>query len=142
MPSVPTSKPLTVKEFDRVLCGVCGGCSSACGYIAYLKKDTLVDVYGHPHDPNGIGSFCTKGITYIQEISTNPLRISEPILREGNNYRQISYDEVIDILKDLPKGRVAVFLDRFAGLEEYLIAKEITATLPLGKSFNISITSS
>lgn len=126
MPPVPTSKPLTVKEFDRAFCGVCGGCSSACGYIAYLKKDTLVDLYGHPCDPNGIGSFCTKGIAYIQELSANPLRICKPILREGNNYRQISYDEVIGILKDLPKGKVAVFLDRFAGLEEYLIVKEFT----------------
>ena len=82
MPAPPTAKPLTVKEFDRAVSGVCGGCSASCGYIAYFQGKELVDLYGHPHDPNGIGSFCTKGITYIQELPKNPLRIRNPLLRE------------------------------------------------------------
>ncbi|AAC06482.1 molybdopterin-dependent oxidoreductase [Aquifex aeolicus] len=126
MPLSPTSVPLTVKEFEKALCGICGGCSSACGYIAYLKQDELVDLYGHPHDPNGIGSFCTKGITYIQEIPKNPLRITKPLLREGNNFREVEFQETKKLIKENLKGKVAFFLDRFAGIEEYLIARSLT----------------
>ncbi|WP_461832712.1 dehydrogenase [Aquifex sp.] len=126
MPLTPTSKPLTVKEFDKALCGVCGGCSASCGYIAYLKGDELVDLYGHPHDPNGIGSFCTKGITYIQEIPQNPLRITKPFLREGERFREVSLDEAKNLLREFIKGKVAFFFDRFSGVEEYLIARSIT----------------
>jgi len=126
MPLSPTSVPLTVKEFDRALCGVCGGCSCACGYIAYLKENRLVDLYGHPHDPNGIGSFCTKGITYVQEIPQNPLRISTPLLKEGENFKEISFEDAKELIKENLKGKVAFFLDRFSGIEEYLIARSIT----------------
>ena len=126
MPLSPTSVPLTVKEFDKAVCGVCGGCSCSCGYIAYLKDSQLADLYGHPHDPNGIGSFCTKGITYVQEIPKNPLRVSKPLLKEGGNFKEISFEEAKKLIKENLKGRVAFFLDRFSGIEEYLIAKNIT----------------
>ncbi|GAB6065343.1 hypothetical protein JCM9492_04350 [Aquifex pyrophilus] len=126
MPLVPTSKPLTVKDFDKAVCGVCSGCSASCGYIAYLKGEKLVDLYGHPHDPNGIGSFCTKGITYIQEIPQNPLRITKPLIREGDNFKEISLETAKKLLGELIKGKVAFFLDRFSGIEEYLIARSIT----------------
>ena len=108
----PTNVPLTVKEFDEALCGVCSGCGCACGYIAYLKGLELIDLYGHPHDPNGIGSFCTKGITLVQELSGNPLRLREAFLREGKDFRKLTREEVLGWAKDNIKGRVALFLDR------------------------------
>ena len=126
MPVPPTAKPLTVKEFDRAVSGVCGGCSASCGYIAYFKGKELADLYGHPHDPNGIGSFCTKGITYIQEIPKNPLRIREPLLKERNTFKKISWENVKNFLREALKGKVAFFFDRFSGIEEYLIAREFT----------------
>ncbi len=126
MPAPPTAKPLTVKEFDRAVSGVCGGCSASCAYIAYLKGRELIDLYGHPHDPNGIGSFCTKGIIYVQELPKNPLRIRKPLLRDGDTFKEISWEEAEKLLRESLKGKVAFFFDRFSGVEEYLIAKEIT----------------
>ena len=126
MPAPPTAKPLTVKEFDVAVSGVCGGCSASCGYIAYLKGRTLVDLYGHPHDPNGIGSFCTKGMTYIQQLLINPLRIRKPLLKTEEGFREIAFEELEDLLKDFLRGKVAVFLDRYSGIEEYLIVRQIT----------------
>lgn len=126
MPVPPTAKPLTVKEFDQAKSGVCGGCSASCGYIAYFKGKELVDLYGHPHDPNGIGSFCTKGITYVQQLPQNPLRITKPLLRKGSEFKEVSWEEAKEVLRESLKGKVAFFFDRFLGLEEYLIAKKLT----------------
>jgi len=125
----PTNVPLTVKEFDAAKCGVCGGCGCACGYIAYLKGNKLVDLYGHPHNPNGIGSFCTKGITLIQEATQNPLRISKPLKREGENFFVTDFKEVVSWLKENVKGKIGIFLDRLSDLRDYTVAREITGNV-------------
>ncbi|RLJ70889.1 NADH-dependent fumarate reductase subunit C [Hydrogenivirga caldilitoris] len=122
----PTNVPLTVKDFDCERCGVCAGCGCACGYIAYLKGEDLVDLYGHPHDPNGIGSFCTKGLTLIQETPKNPLRLRKAILRDGGNYKEIDQKDALEWLNRNLKGRVAVFLDRFSDLKDYVSAVGFT----------------
>ena len=94
----PTKVPLTAKDFDEERWGYCFGCGCFCGYLAYFKGSEFVDLYGHPADPNGVGSFCTKGITLIQGLSKNPLRILEP-LKE---------------VKEPPRdgSKVGIFLDR------------------------------
>jgi len=122
----PTNVPLTVKEFDEERCGVCGGCGCACGYIAYLKGGKLVDLYGHPHDPNGIGSLCTKGITLIQEAPLNPLRLTRPLLKEGEGFRVVSVEEAKGWLRANLKGRIGVFLSRSEDLRTYALARGIT----------------
>ncbi len=119
----PTNVPLTVKDFDTAKCGICSGCGCSCGYIAYLKEDKLVDLYGHPHDPNGIGSLCTKGITLIQELVSNPLRLKTPLIKDGDIYREISRSEAKAKALNMLRGKVGVFLDRFTDLRDYLSLK-------------------
>jgi len=114
----PTSKPLTVKEFDREACGICAGCGCSCGYIAYFREGKLVDLYGHPSDPNGMGSFCTKGITYIQQLPDNPLRLRKPLLREGDSLKEIDNRKALEIFRDHFRGRRAIFLSRDCDLTD------------------------
>ncbi|MGC8852602.1 MAG: dehydrogenase [Hydrogenobacter sp.] len=123
----PTNIPLTVKEFEEELCGLCAGCGCSCGYILYTKDNSVIDLYGHPADKRGIGSLCTKGITYIQSTDTNPLRLRKAFFRKDQEYVEISYASAIDLAKEKLRGKkVAFLLDRSAGLEEYVLAKEIT----------------
>ena len=122
----PTNVPLTAKEFDTQRCGVCAGCGCACGYIAYLKDERLVDLYGHPHDPNGIGSLCTKGLTLIQEATQNPLRIREPLMRAGDDFRKVSLEEARSWIEENLRGRIGVFLDRLTDLRDYALARKLT----------------
>ncbi len=122
----PTVVPLTAKEFDRELCGYCAGCGCSCGYIAYLKDSKIVDLYGHPADPNGLGSLCTKGITYIQQLPENPLRIREPAVREGGEFKKISPEEAISLLKEWMGERICIFLDRQSDLNDTLYALGLT----------------
>ncbi len=122
----PTNVPLTVKEFDTQRCGVCAGCGCACGYIAYLKDSKLVDLYGHPHDPNGIGSLCTKGLTLIQEATQSPLRIRKPLIKEGDSFREMTYREVKNWIEENLRGSIGVFLDRLTDLKDYALARQLT----------------
>ncbi|EDP74791.1 hypothetical protein [Hydrogenivirga sp. 128-5-R1-1] len=122
----PTNVPLTVKSFDSQRCGICFGCGCYCGYIAYLKDKELVDLYGHPHDPNGIGSLCTKGLSLIQGASTNPLRVLKPLLCTGDEFREIDAEGVLRWKEENLRGRVGVFLDRHTDLRDLSAANALT----------------
>ncbi|MFN7065551.1 MAG: dehydrogenase, partial [Aquificaceae bacterium] len=123
----PTKAPLTVKEFDNQKVGLCAGCGCGCGYILYTRKGEIVDLYGHPADPRGIGSLCSKGITYIQEIPKNPMRLNGVFIRRGEAFETISYSQGVGLLrKKLSKGKTAFLLGRQAGFEEYVLAKSLT----------------
>lgn len=121
----PTNVPLTVKDFDEVRCGVCVGCGCSCGYILYLRGGEIADLYGHPHDPNGIGSLCSKGLALIQEARDNPLRMSKALRKEGEDFREIGLEEVFKEIRDL-KGKTAIFLDRITDLKDYATARKFT----------------
>ncbi|RMH81010.1 MAG: dehydrogenase [Acidobacteria bacterium] len=125
-----TNVPLSAKDFDRERVGLCAGCGCGCGYIIYLKDNKIVDLYGNPSDPRGMGSLCTKGITYIQELPGNSLRLKGIFLREGEGFREIDHSIAISILRDkLSVGKTAFLLGRQAGLEEYLLARSLSDEL-------------
>ena len=95
--------------------------------VAFLTVDNkIVDLYGHPSDKRGVGSFCTKGITYIQEISKNPIRLKGIFFKHGEELKSIDLSHAIELLKEkLSKGKTAFLLGRQAGIEEYLLAKDL-----------------
>lgn len=121
----PTNVPLTAKEFDTAVCGLCAGCGCGCGYILYLRDSVPVDLYGHPEDENGIGSLCTKGITLIQEATRNPLRLREPFIRKGTDFERLTPAEVSSWIRENLKGKVGVFLDRYTDLRDYALARSM-----------------
>ncbi len=126
----PTNIPLTAKEFSQARCGVCFACGCYCGYIAYLKDGEIVDLYGHPYDPNGVGSFCTKGITYVQQLRNNPLRLKRVYkAKQGSEFVEATLQEVLDEIKNTPGESLGIFLDRSSSLEDYWAAKAITDNL-------------
>ncbi|MDW8096085.1 MAG: dehydrogenase [Aquificaceae bacterium] len=123
----PTKVPLTVKEYDSEKVGFCPACGCACGYIAYTKGNMIVDLYGHPADRRGVGSLCTKGITYLQAMRTNPLRLKGIFVRKGEEFMQVDYVQALELLKEkLTKGKTAFLLGRQAGIEEYALARSLT----------------
>lgn len=122
----PTNVPLTAKEFTEERCGVCFGCGCYCGYIAYFKEGKLIDLYGHPHDINGVGSFCTKGLTYIQQLRENPLRLNEPYLIKEGSPQKTDADEILRELREFKAGKTGIFLDRHTDLHDYKAAIAFT----------------
>ncbi|WP_333785298.1 dehydrogenase [Thermocrinis sp.] len=121
----PPTIPLTVKPFDEQVVSLCAGCGCGCGYVLYREKGSIADLYGHPADPKGMGSLCSKGITYIQEITNNPLRLTGFYLNEKEPIA-LSEFEAFDLAKQKLKGKIAIILDRhLSSLEEYLLARLI-----------------
>ncbi|SHK50949.1 molybdopterin dinucleotide binding domain-containing protein [Thermocrinis minervae] len=121
----PTAIPLTAKGFDEQKVGFCAGCGCSCAYIAYLKDGKIVDLYGHPADERGMGSLCTKGIAYIQETPSNPFRLKDFYLKDSGQFKRITKEETLGILKEKLRGKIAFLLGRHTSLEDYLIAKEL-----------------
>ncbi|MDQ7038461.1 MAG: dehydrogenase [Aquificota bacterium] len=119
----PTNIPLTVKDFDSEKVGVCFGCGCYCGYVAYLKGNSLVDIYGLPNDPNGMGSLCSRGIALLQDIPVNPMRVRKILIREGGRFREGTLEEV----RSRVGGKVGIFLDRVTtDLKDHLTALKVT----------------
>lgn len=122
----PTALPLTAKEFDEAKVGLCMGCGCGCSYIAYLKGDRLVDLYGHPADPRGMGSLCSKGMAYVQLVNTSPFRLKGFHLRQGEEFVSVSEGDAVSFLREALKGRVAVLMDRqTASYTDYLMLREL-----------------
>ncbi len=123
----PTNVPLTSKSFSEELCGVCFGCGCYCGYILYREGNKIIDLYGHPHDENGMGSLCTKGITYIQQLRDNPLRLKEAKIRGGDTWQEIPLQRALELAKERLRGKkLGIFLDRWTDLRDYRTARSLT----------------
>jgi NADH-dependent fumarate reductase subunit C len=122
----PPSIPLTRKPFEEQVVSQCAGCGCGCGYVLYKAQGKPVDLYGHPADPKGMGSLCSKGITLVQEVAQNPLRLLGFYLRQGQELLNISQEQAKELIKERLKGKVAIVLDRhLSSLEEYLLARQL-----------------
>jgi NADH-dependent fumarate reductase subunit C len=122
----PPSIPLTRKPFEEQVVSQCAGCGCGCGYVLYKAQGKPVDLYGHPADPKGMGSLCSKGITLLQEVAQNSLRLLGFYLWQGQELLNISQEQAKELIKERLKGKVAIVLDRhLSSLEEYLLAKQL-----------------
>jgi NADH-dependent fumarate reductase subunit C len=122
----PPSIPLTRKPFEEQVVSQCAGCGCGCGYVLYKAQGKPVDLYGHPADPKGMGSLCSKGITLVQEVAQNPLRLPWllPVARAGTFKHLPRTSQGAN--KRTPEGKVAIVLDRhLSSLEEYLLARQL-----------------
>jgi NADH-dependent fumarate reductase subunit C len=122
----PPSIPLTRKPFEEQIVSQCAGCGCGCGYVLYKAQGKPVDLYGHPADPKGMGSLCSKGIILLQEVAQNPLRLLGFYLWQGQELLNISQEQAKELIKERLKGKVAIVLDRhLSSLEEYLLARQL-----------------
>ncbi len=123
---IPPSVPLTRKPFEEQVVSLCAGCGCGCGYVLYKDQGKPTDLYGHPADPKGMGSLCSKGITLLQEVAQNPLRLLGFYLWEGQGFINISQSQAEKLIKEHLRGKVAIVLDRhLSSLEEYLLARQL-----------------
>lgn len=92
----------------------------------YKAQGKPVDLYGHPADPKGMGSLCSKGITLLQEVVQNPLRLLGFYLWQGQELLNISQEQAKELIKERLRGKIAIVLDRhLSSLEEYLLARQL-----------------
>ena len=76
---------------------VCDGCSAGCGMWVRTREGKAVKVEGNPNHPVSQGGLCSKGHASLQHLY-NPDRFHGPMIREGDTFRQGTWDEAEQLL--------------------------------------------
>lgn len=89
---------------------VCGECPAGCGIWARTREGRVVKVEGNPDHPISGGALCSRGFSAVQGLY-NPDRLATPLVRDGESFRSIGWDEAEALLTQrLQEGTNHLFL--------------------------------
>jgi thiosulfate reductase/polysulfide reductase chain A len=71
---------------------ICGGCGNRCAIYAHTKRGRIWKIEGIAEANGNRGYVCPKGHGYIHDLY-NPDRIRQPLKREGNVFKPISWED-------------------------------------------------
>jgi nitrate reductase NapA len=74
----------------------CRFCGTGCGTRVATEKGKVIAVTGDPKCGVNKGLLCAKGY-HLPAALTASDRLTHPLLRDGDSYKQISWDEALDI---------------------------------------------
>jgi len=94
------------KNNTRVVKGSCRLCSSCCGIDAHVEEGRLAKVT--PMKEHPVNRLCVKSQA-IPDLIYSPERVTHPMRKVNGAWRQISWDEALDIISD----RLAVIRDNY-----------------------------
>ncbi len=86
-------------EMLRTVRGYCPFCQSRCTYDAHIAGGKIKYLTGTPENEWTGGGMCPKGMSIV-ELMNSPHRVTEPLLREGNAWKSISYAAAIDLVAE------------------------------------------
>ncbi|MBW2557872.1 MAG: formate dehydrogenase subunit alpha [Deltaproteobacteria bacterium] len=78
-------------EFIKTICPYCG---TGCGLIIKVENGVAVATYPDREHPVSRGSLCIKGWS-AHEFINHPDRLTSPLLRKGDTFQEIPWDEAI-----------------------------------------------
>lgn len=81
-------------------------CPNSCGLIATVEDGRLVKLSGNPAHPLTSGVTCHKTAKYIKRVYSAE-RITHPLRKVDGQWRQATWDEVLDLVADKLKSVVA-----------------------------------
>lgn len=89
--------PLGERDVEKWCKGVCRYCGTGCGVLAGVAGGKIIAVKGDPDNPVNRGRLCIKGIT-LPKILDTPDRVKKPLIREGDGFREASWDEALNLI--------------------------------------------
>jgi Fe-S-cluster-containing dehydrogenase component/formylmethanofuran dehydrogenase subunit B len=104
----------TVPGVSTYYATTCRECAAACGIIAETRDGRVIKLEGNPDHPLNHGALCARGQSALQGLY-NPDRLRAPMMREGNTWKTITWDEAIRLLTQKMnenRGKSAVFLNQ------------------------------
>ena len=119
-------------EFIRTICPYCG---TGCGLVLKIEDGRAAASYPDRENPVNRGSLCVKG-WFAHEFVHHPERLTAPLLRKGDTFVEIPWDEAIALAAQKLKDTAARYgPDAIGGLssakctneENYLFQKLIRA---------------
>ena len=95
------------------------GCPHGCGLWVRTREGRAVKIEGNPDHPISQGSVCLQGHASLQHLY-NPDRFAGPMIREGDRFRQGSWDEAERLLaakigQNTAAGRDVMFIGGHMG---------------------------
>ncbi len=75
----------------------CTLCEATCGVAIEVEGDQVVAVRGDEADPFSKGYICPKA-TALADLHHDPDRLRHPMVREGDRWREIGWDEAFDLV--------------------------------------------
>ncbi len=115
----------------------CSYCGTGCNFYLNVKGGRVVKVTSDYEAPVNRGSLCIKG-RFGYEFIHHPDRLTTPLIREGEGFREASWDEALDLVasrfnelkeKYGPEAVGAFSSSRCTNEENYLISKWVRAAL-------------
>ncbi len=74
----------------------CNLCEAICGLAIEVTDGRITSIRGDHQDPFSRGHICPKAVA-LQDIHQDPDRLRQPMLRQGSDWRQITWDEAFDL---------------------------------------------
>jgi formate dehydrogenase (coenzyme F420) alpha subunit len=87
------------RPFDAEVKSCCQFCQVRCTTLVQVKNGRVVNVYGNPGNSWTEGGMCPKGQSMV-ELTYSPHRLLYPLKRQGNEWKQISYSEAVDLVAE------------------------------------------
>ena len=72
-------------------------CFDLCRFKVTVENNRVVGLVGDPYHPLTRGVVCRKGKKLIEQL-VHPGRLQHPLMKKGNAFVEISYDQVFDLL--------------------------------------------
>lgn len=76
---------------------VCPYCGVGCGIEIEVEKRKIIKIGPQKDHPISKGRLCIKGAT-LSQITNHPERLKYPMIRKGEKFEKISWDEALDII--------------------------------------------
>jgi formate dehydrogenase (coenzyme F420) alpha subunit len=82
---------------DAEIKSCCPFCQVRCTTLVQVKDGRVVNVYGNPDNYWTEGGMCPKGQSLV-ELTYSPHRLLHPLLRDGDKWKQISYQDAVELV--------------------------------------------
>jgi anaerobic selenocysteine-containing dehydrogenase len=77
----------------------CTLCEAACGIVVETDGDRVASIRGDDDDPHSRGYICPKAVA-MGDLHHDPDRLRRPLVREGETFREASWDEALALAGD------------------------------------------
>jgi anaerobic selenocysteine-containing dehydrogenase len=84
---------------DRTAFRVCPLCEATCGLELAVRDDVIVRVRGDREHVFSKGFLCPKGAAF-DKLVADPDRLTRPMVRDGNGWREVTWDEAFAAVAD------------------------------------------
>ena len=74
-------------------------CFDCCKFNVYVEDNKIIKIEGDKDHPYTKGFICKKGLAHLDRLNHKD-RIYKPLLKEEGQWKEISFNEAIDIMAE------------------------------------------